>query len=193
MQRAGKRAAQVNKQLRSESTRLPCAFTPQPTLENGAACDNHFQNSGILFSRWAQRWLLLPAPGLPLQRSFHACMCPRYPPLLRLLARRGKYWLGIRTACEPLFHSAALASYAPMMNQAIDELVGKMQAAAVSGEGGRGVACCWWGRPASCSGLACSPAASTTPPLPPTCQAGICVSELLKAMSMDVIGTTAFG
>ncbi|EFN54611.1 hypothetical protein CHLNCDRAFT_135118, partial [Chlorella variabilis] len=56
-----------------------------PTLENGAACDNHFQNSGILFSR-------------------------------------GKYWLGIRTACEPLFHSAALASYAPMMNQAIDEL-----------------------------------------------------------------------
>ncbi|EFN55197.1 hypothetical protein CHLNCDRAFT_134405 [Chlorella variabilis] len=90
-----------------------------PALEMGAACDNHFQNSGILFAR-------------------------------------GKYWLGIRTACEPLFHSAALASYAPMMNQAIDELLGKMQAAAVSGE-------------------------------------GICVSELLKAMSMDVIGTSAFG
>jgi hypothetical protein len=48
---------------------------------------------------------------------------------------RGKYWLGIRTACEPLFHSTALASYAPMMNEAITQLLDKMQAAANSGEG----------------------------------------------------------
>jgi hypothetical protein len=50
--------------------------------------------------------------------------------------RRGKYWLGIRTACEPLFHSTALASYAPMMNEAINQLVDKMQVAAKTGEGG---------------------------------------------------------
>ncbi|KAL4858882.1 Cytochrome P450 3A12 [Chlorella vulgaris] len=73
-----------------------------------------------------------------------------------ILFARGKYWLGIRTACEPLFHTAALASYAPMMNRAVDQLLDKLQTGSHSGD-------------------------------------GICVSELLKGMSMDVIGDTAFG
>lgn len=29
---------------------------------------------------------------------------------------RGKYWSGMRAACEPLFHRSALESYAPPMN-----------------------------------------------------------------------------
>lgn len=51
----------------------------------------------------------------------------------------GKHWLSIRTACEPLFHSAALEGYAPMMNAATDALVEKLGAAASSGDGE-----CWF-------------------------------------------------
>ncbi|KAL4428351.1 hypothetical protein ABPG75_002440 [Micractinium tetrahymenae] len=73
-----------------------------------------------------------------------------------ILFATGRYWLGIRTACEPLFHSAALSAYAPMMHECIDQLVDKLQAVAGSAE-------------------------------------GVNVSELLKEMSLDVIGITAFG
>ncbi|KAL4420261.1 hypothetical protein ABPG77_003440 [Micractinium sp. CCAP 211/92] len=73
-----------------------------------------------------------------------------------ILFATGRHWLGIRTACEPLFHSAALSAYAPMMNGCIDQLLDRLQAVAGSGQ-------------------------------------GVNVSELLKEMSLDVIGITAFG
>ena len=40
---------------------------------------------------------------------------------------RGKFWGGIRAACEPLFHSDNLRAYAPLIHQAIDGLMGSLQ------------------------------------------------------------------
>ena len=36
---------------------------------------------------------------------------------------RGKYWTGLRSACEPMFHTSSLASFAPLMNAAARKLV----------------------------------------------------------------------
>jgi cytochrome P450 len=47
----------------------------------------------------------------------------------------------------PLFHSAALASYAPMMNAAVDRLLGKLAATA---RGGKGEACLVSSKHAGC-------------------------------------------
>ena len=43
----------------------------------------------------------------------------------RFSAHRGKYWTGIRAACEPMFHSQSLSSFAPMMNEAAATLASK--------------------------------------------------------------------
>lgn len=69
---------------------------------------------------------------------------------------RGKYWAGVRAACEPLFHSGPLASYIPVMDSAAKTLVGLLQKPAASGE-------------------------------------TLDVIPLLQGMTMEVIGTTAFG
>ncbi len=39
--------------------------------------------------------------------------------------RRGKYWTGIRAACEPMFHTQTLSSFAPLMNDAAAKLAGQ--------------------------------------------------------------------
>ena len=57
----------------------------------------------------AQSW------GLP-----HRCPHTRRPAV-----RRGKYWTGIRAACEPMFHTQSLSSFAPMMNDAAAKLAGQ--------------------------------------------------------------------
>lgn len=103
--------------------------------------------------------------------------------ICRRAERRGKYWLGIRTACEPLFHSAALASYAPMMNAAVDRLLGKLAATA---HGGEGEACFAW-CPVNTQAVRFASLCDSV-----NCveTAGVCVSQLLKGMSMDVIGDT---
>lgn len=64
--------------------------------------------------------------------------------------------MGLRAACEPLFHSGALSSYASVINRTLDTLVARLEAA---------------------SGT----------------DAGVNVSQALAAMTMDVIGQTAFG
>lgn len=35
---------------------------------------------------------------------------------------RGKYWAGLRGACEPLFHQSALESYTPVLHRALGGL-----------------------------------------------------------------------
>ncbi|GAB4820987.1 hypothetical protein N2152v2_008033 [Parachlorella kessleri] len=52
-----------------------------------------------------------------------------------ILSAKGKYWRGVRSACEPMFHTSALTSYAPAMNQAVDRLVEKLGPACGSGSG----------------------------------------------------------
>jgi len=133
---------------------------------------------------------------------------------------RGKFWLGIRTACEPLFHSAALASYAPMMNAAADQLVDKLQKVADTGEGG--FLACFFpkSRAVSLNGAAADEladeqqtvagtgdcqgtcvTASMLAPLPacppthsPACLPAVLnISHQLKEMTLDVVGSTAFG
>ena len=41
---------------------------------------------------------------------------------------RGKYWAGIRAACEPVFHSDKLQTYVPVANKAMSSLVDKLTA-----------------------------------------------------------------
>lgn len=45
-----------------------------------------------------------------------------------MLAARGKYWAGIRAACEPVFHSDKLQTYVPVANKAMSSLVDKLTA-----------------------------------------------------------------
>ena len=51
-----------------------------------------------------------------------------------VLGCRGKFWAGIRAACEPLFHSDNLRAYAPLMHQAIDGLMDSMATGLASQE-----------------------------------------------------------
>ena len=60
----------------------------------GAACDNHFQNSGILFARWAQRWLLLPAPRAPAAAQLPYLCVPALPALAAAAGPQGKVLAG---------------------------------------------------------------------------------------------------
>lgn len=39
---------------------------------------------------------------------------------------RGRYWTGIRAACEPVFHSDKLQSYVPITNSAMTQLIQKL-------------------------------------------------------------------
>ena len=40
---------------------------------------------------------------------------------------RGKYWTGLRAACEPVFHSDKLQSYVPITNTALTSLIDKLE------------------------------------------------------------------
>ena len=46
---------------------------------------------------------------------------------------RGRYWSGIRAACEPVFHSDKLQTYVPVANKAMTSLVDKLSAAQSQG------------------------------------------------------------
>ena len=39
---------------------------------------------------------------------------------------RGRYWTGIRAACEPLFHSEQLQTYVPIASKAVDAMLDKL-------------------------------------------------------------------
>ena len=41
---------------------------------------------------------------------------------------RGRYWTGIRAACEPLFHSEQLQTYVPIANKAVDTMMNRLAA-----------------------------------------------------------------
>lgn len=51
----------------------------------------------------------------------------------RLPMYRGRYWAGVRAACEPVFHSDKLQTYVPIANKALSSLVNKL--AAVQSQG----------------------------------------------------------
>ena len=34
---------------------------------------------------------------------------------------KGKLWSSVRSACEPLFHTSSLKSYAPLIHESIDQ------------------------------------------------------------------------
>ena len=70
------------------------------------------------------------------------------------LCHRGKFWSTIRAATDPLFHAQALASYAPVMHSAIEQLLGRIDIAK--------------GAP-------------------------IEISQPLREMSLQIIGSAAFG
>ena len=46
---------------------------------------------------------------------------------------RGRYWTGLRAACEPVFHSDKLQTYAPIANKAMSSLVEKLRAVQAQG------------------------------------------------------------
>jgi len=46
---------------------------------------------------------------------------------------RGRYWTGIRAACEPVFHSDKLQSYVPITNTALTSLIQKLDAVQTEG------------------------------------------------------------
>ncbi len=46
---------------------------------------------------------------------------------------RGRYWTGLRAACEPVFHSDKLETYMPVANKAMTSLADKL--AAVQSQG----------------------------------------------------------
>lgn len=46
---------------------------------------------------------------------------------------RGRYWTGLRAACEPVFHSDKLETYMPIANKAMTSLADKL--AAVQSQG----------------------------------------------------------
>lgn len=46
---------------------------------------------------------------------------------------RGRYWSGIRAACEPVFHSDKLQTYVPVANKSMTSLVDKLSAAQSQG------------------------------------------------------------
>ncbi|DBA91062.1 TPA: hypothetical protein ACH3X2_004165 [Trebouxia sp. C0005] len=50
-----------------------------------------------------------------------------------MLSARGRYWTGLRAACEPVFHSDKLETYMPIANKAMTSLADKL--AAVQSQG----------------------------------------------------------
>ena len=69
---------------------------------------------------------------MPMEHTIHAqlliactsnvCICCN----MACHCHRGKYWSGIRAACEPLFHSQQLRTYAPVVNKAVDAMIAKL-------------------------------------------------------------------
>ncbi len=57
----------------------------------------------------------------------------RYP-CPPLAPARGGYWASLRAAMQPLFHTAALHSYTPIMNNSAEQLADNLGPASKSGE-----------------------------------------------------------
>ena len=49
----------------------------------------------------------------------------------RWSCHRGSYWSGLRAACEPMFHTSSLTSFAPLMNAAAVKLTARCLTAPV--------------------------------------------------------------
>jgi len=140
------------------------------------------------------------------------CQCP---------ASRGKYWTGLRASVERVFHSGQLAAYAPLMNEAAEKLNTRLAAkagtaaeegaaagigavaapvaaapagathedGAAAGEGGDADAAAVAGK-AAAQGEAAEAAAGATAEAALT---SINLSAALATMTLEVIGTSAFG
>ena len=131
--------------------------------------------------------VLMPAWPLPdhaalAQTEMQACEAshvqrvPRLPkrPMhgVATTACRGKYWAGIRSACQPLFHSSSLASFAPLMTASAQKLAERcLGGAGASDTQGNG-----------------EPAAADTAP-----GRAFNLTDALGAFTLEVVGSTAFG
>ena len=49
-------------------------------------------------------------------------------------ACRGQYWASLRAGVQPMFHSASLATYDPVINTALDDLLRNLDAVAAQGQ-----------------------------------------------------------
>ncbi len=85
--------------------------------------------------------------------------------------RRGKYWAGLRSACQPLFHSSSLAASVPAMTAAAQKLAGRCLAGGATDPGGIGE-------------LAAASAGAGQ---------AFNLTDALGAFTLEVVGSTAFG
>lgn len=112
--------------------------------------------------------------------------------------RRGKYWAGLRASCERVFHSGQLASYAPLMNSAAEKLTARFQRAPAAAEASPPAAVGGAGDSPEVGvsgGLAMSAAQAADTAAAP--QGGsskaVSLNAALATMTLEVIGTSAFG
>lgn len=96
-----------------------------------------------------------------------------------ILTAKGKYWTGLRAACEPMFHTSSLNTFAPLMNTAAVRLTERcLTAPVMEDEGETGTT------PSGQEvGTTNSDPASTA----------FNISKTLAPFTLQVLGSTAFG
>lgn len=116
---------------------------------------------------------------------------------------RGKYWAGLRASCERVFHSGQLASYAPLMNAAAEKLAARLAASASDAS----APACAASAPAAAAADTAARAGDAAGKEAETAAAGpdaaaenhssgpaaVNISAALGTMTLEVIGTSAFG
>lgn len=117
---------------------------------------------------------------------------------LHLFDHRGKYWAGLRASCERVFHSGQLASYAPLMNSAAEKLTARFQRAhEAAAESSRAFV----GSASDSPEVGVSGGLATSAAQEPGTAAGpkggspqaVSLNAALATMTLEVIGTSAFG
>lgn len=111
--------------------------------------------------------------------------------LYGILSAKGKYWAGLRSSVEPVFHSQQLIRYAPMMNEAAEKLAQRMAAFAEQQQNGTAA------RSDAAQGAA-APAADCTGDADVAAAAAGKVTSMqlqpaLGTTALEVVGTSAFG
>lgn len=129
---------------------------------------------------------------------------------------RGKYWAGLRASCERVFHSGQLALYAPLMNAAAEKLAARLQQPApASGpataadantsaaadqqaaSGATTTAAMVAGAAVAAGSVPAIEEAASVPDVAAAAQSShpkaVNLSAALGTMTLEVIGTSAFG
>ena len=83
--------------------------------------------------------------------------------------RRGKWWAGLRSACQPFFHCDSLAACAPLMTAAAEKLTKR------------------------CLGNTASRSEGKQAPAENAAGQPFNLTDVLGAFTLEVVGSTAFG